>query len=525
MGRVNETDSTVLSHLGLSSKLFQKVPESLVYTLLLIAFALGLTIAIYNVWPFTTDDAYITLRYASNWANFGQLNWNLDDQVKVEGYSNSLYLGLAYLAIKLSLNPILVLKVISLFSLAGALIIIYLITNLYANSICSILAVTFFGSYYGTIWWTASGLETITFVFLTLISFYFYLLSSKADWKKSLLWLGISGFSVALTGITRIEGPLVGIAIVICLLLDETAKKSSWKRVLTKLMVLAAPFLLIYGTYFLLRFLWFKELLPNSYYCKKGFTGNPWTLINMFLVENKVYLLIGLIGFLNKKARTSLLAMYSYIILLLIGLYGTDPIIGHYNRHSLIAVALTGIILSVAIFQLWRIKPIVTAILVFFCIIYNLQTTFHHRERLIAESSSYEKRMEARAKLADYLNALNISSYAMGDCGLVPYLTSGKKVFDYYGLNSKEFTSWPINRNSEAYVKWLATQSPDAVIVISNDGKSFSPRNKTQKLLYEIFCSQIGYVDINKSFGDSGFIYHTPYNYRILLRKGEKTSY
>ena len=525
MGRANETDSPALSHLEPSLKLFRKVPAGLVYSLLLIAFTISLTIAIYNAWPFTTDDAYITLRYAYNWANFGQLNWNLNDPVKVEGYSNSLYLGLAYLAIKLSLNPILVLKVISLFGLAGALVIIYLIAMSYANSICSILAVTFFGSYYGTIWWTVSGLETITFVFLTLISFYCYFLSTKADSKKSLLWLGITGFFVALTGITRIEGPLVGIAIVICLLLDELAKKSSWKSIFTKLLVLAAPFLLIYGVYFLLRFLWFKELLPNSYYCKKGFTGNPRTLIDMFLVENKAYLLIGLIGFLNKKARTSLLAMYSYIILLLIGLYGTDPIIGHYNRHSLIAVALTGIILSVAIFQLWRIKPIVTAILVFFCIIYNLQTTFHHRERLIAESSSYEKRMEARAKLADYLNALNISSYAMGDCGLVPYLTSGKKVFDYYGLNSKEFTSWPINRNSEAYVKWLATQSPDAVIVISNDGKSFSPRNKTQKLLYEIFCSQIGYVDINKSFGDSGFIYHTPYNYRILLRKGEKTSY
>jgi len=525
MGKASDTDSSALSHLDPSSKLFRKVPKSLVYTLLLIAFALGLTIAIYNAWPFTTDDAYITLRYAYNWAHFGQLNWNLNDPVKVEGYSNSLYLGLAYVAIKLSLNPILVLKVISLFSLAGALVIIYLIAKSYANSICSILAVTFFGSYYGTVWWTVSGLETITFVFLTLISFYFYLLSTKADWKKSLLWLGISGFFVALTGITRIEGPLVGIAIVICLLLDEIARKSSWKEALPKLLALAVPFLLIYGVYFLLRFLWFKELLPNSYYCKKGFTGNPRTLIDMFLVENKAYLLIGLIGFLNKKARTLLLSMYTYIILLMIGLNGADPIIGHYNRHSLIAVALTGIILSAAIFQLWRIKPIVTAILVFFCIIYNVQTTFHHRERLIAEFSSYEKRMEARAQLADYLNALNISSYAMGDCGLVPYLTPRKKVFDYYGLNSKEFTSWPINRGSEAYIKWLATQSPDAVIVISNDGKSFSSRNKTQKLLYEIFCSQIGYVDINKSFGDGGSIYHTPYYYRILLRKGEKTSY
>jgi hypothetical protein len=308
-------------------------------------------------------------------------------------------------------------------------------------------------------------------------------------------------------------------------LLDEIAKKSSRKIVFIKLLVLAAPFLLIYGVYFLLRFLWFKELLPNSYYCKKGFTGNPRVLINMFLVENNVYLLIGLIGFLNKKARASLLAMYSYIILLLIGLYGTDPIIGQYNRHSLIAVALTGVILSLAIFQISRIKPMVTAILVFFCLIYNIQTTFNHRGRLMAESSNYEKRMEARAQLADYLNSLKISSYAMGDCGLVPYLTPGKKVFDYYGLNSKEFTSWPINRDSEAYIKWLATKLPEAVIVISNNDKSFSPRNGTQKLLFEIFNGRLGYADLNKTFGDSGSIYHAPYYYRILIKEGEKTSY
>ena len=72
----------------------------------LLIFLLLLSILV-SAWPFSTDDAYITLRYAANWASAGQLNWNLGDPVRVEGYSSSFYLILGFLALKLSLSPIL----------------------------------------------------------------------------------------------------------------------------------------------------------------------------------------------------------------------------------------------------------------------------------------------------------------------------------------------------------------------------------------------------------------------------------
>jgi len=503
----------------------RKKSAGIFYFLLLAPFILALFAAILSAWPFTTDDAYITLRYASNWANYGQLNWNLNDPTRVEGYSSSLYLALAFLAIKLSLNPVVFLKVVSLISLCGALAVIFLMARMFSNTMGGMMAATFLGSYYGTIWWTVSGLETATYIFLTLLSLYFYCLSLRTAEKKSLLLLGLTGVLVSLTAMTRPEGPLIGIVIVVGLLIESLVEKRPWKLVFIKVFYLALPFIVIYGTYFLLRYSWFNELWPNSYYCKKGFARNPWSLINMFLRDYKIYLLVGLIGFLNKKVRAFLAISYSYVFILMAGLYGVDPIIAHYNRHFLIAIALSAIILVVALDQLGRIKPLIAGVFILICIIYNIQTTFHHRERLKDEAASYAKRMEARARLAEYLNGLPILSYAIGDAGLVPYLTPGKKVFDYYGLNSREFTSKSIGKQNKLYANWLANQWPDAVIIVSNSEISFVSKNQTQILLYNLFTRDRGYGDLSLSFGASGSIYHSPYYYRILIRKGEESSY
>jgi arabinofuranosyltransferase len=43
-----------------------------------------------SFWPFFTDDAFITLRYAQRWLEHGELSWNAGE--RVEGYSNPLWL-------------------------------------------------------------------------------------------------------------------------------------------------------------------------------------------------------------------------------------------------------------------------------------------------------------------------------------------------------------------------------------------------------------------------------------------------
>jgi len=43
-----------------------------------------------SFWPFFTDDAFITLRYAQRWLEHGEITWNAGE--RVEGYSNPLWL-------------------------------------------------------------------------------------------------------------------------------------------------------------------------------------------------------------------------------------------------------------------------------------------------------------------------------------------------------------------------------------------------------------------------------------------------
>ena len=58
-----------------------------------------------DAWPFNTDDAYITLRYARHWVEGHGISWNIGEP-RVEGYSNFLFLVIGDDAIKVIFNGI-----------------------------------------------------------------------------------------------------------------------------------------------------------------------------------------------------------------------------------------------------------------------------------------------------------------------------------------------------------------------------------------------------------------------------------
>ena len=55
---------------------------------------------------FVTDDAYITFRYARNWAEGFGLRYNLGEHVPVEGYSNFLWTAVCAAFVRLGLDPV-----------------------------------------------------------------------------------------------------------------------------------------------------------------------------------------------------------------------------------------------------------------------------------------------------------------------------------------------------------------------------------------------------------------------------------
>jgi hypothetical protein len=479
----------------------------------------ALVIGVRALWVFSTDDAYITLRYVDNWVRHGQLTWNLGEHPPVEGYSSTLYLLLAALALLTGVPPLLVWKLIGVVALVGTCLLLLRWIAPITNRWTALLATTLYACYAGTVWWAVSGLETPTYEFLLLAVLVLFDRSRQATAPSHRLrLLGATSLVVFLCGLTRPEGPVIGILLGAFLVADGIVHRETSKAIAIQALWLALPFAVLYSGYFALRYAHFGRFWPNTFYCKVANAANPWTIIAMFLETARIPLLIGLGGFLNPRQRRLLVLLYGFILLNTALYYGVDPIIGHLNRHSMISLALACTVCAIGLHELlarlrpWAVwsVPLVLSLLTACSFLFNLPN-------LIRSATRYAGRMEARAQLAAYLRHIPVADYAIGDAGLVPCLTPGVPVYDYYGLNSSEFVAPAINRDMRKYAAWLLSQRPHAVILISLNARQWMPQNERQAELAAVFNEKTGYLDQQITFGAPG----DTFQYRVLLRASE----
>ena len=244
-----------------------------IFLLAALAVLTVLIVSIIRTWPFTTDDAYIPLRYASHWANHGQLNWNLNDPERVEGYCSSLYMFLAFLAIKISIPPILFLKLLSVISLLGSFVLVYDLTCRLSNRWFGLVAAAFYAGYFGTIWWAVSALETLFYVLLILLSIKIYIISMHASFMMRRVYLAILSAVIFITGVTTPEGPVIGIALGSSIVILGFVRRDKAKSILLDLACLAAPFLLLYGVFFPGEVFLFSGNLAEPVLLQDGISG------------------------------------------------------------------------------------------------------------------------------------------------------------------------------------------------------------------------------------------------------------
>lgn len=471
--------------------------------------------AVFSAWQFTTDDAYITARYAYNWYQFDQLTWNIDS-APVEGYSNTLYLLLGYLALALAISPITVFKAFSLASLLITLGIIYVYLRHQTNRWVAIATLMLFASYKGVVWWSVSGLETAFFILVTLsglLLFLSYLSNDKASPKI----LSICSVLVFIAGLTRPEGPFLGIVFSLVLIVYRLVEKKRDKILFNEVMYLAVPFVLLYGVYFAMRYAHFGEIFPNTYYCKTGYAGDPLKLIKHFWELAWPLILIGVLGFLLRLKhadRPEVLSLVTFLVYIMGAttlLYGVHPVIAYYNRHALVIFVVACMLFAMGVHKIYVWKPMPVLSFLLILVFYSGAQWLVEAKRFEGESSLYAARMNARQNISEYLNGIGIENYAVGDAGIIPYATPGTTVFDYYCLNSREYSSFPQSTRRENYIEWLVEQKPDAVLVVSKKMDKIIPRNTTQRQLVEAF-SKVGYIDLNVVFGANA----DSFQYRIL---------
>ena len=216
---------------------------------------------------FFHDDAYITLRYAQHWLRGDGIVFNTTE--RVEGYTSFFHLALVSGVAKLVGgvdNLPLIAQGIGIAAFGGICAIIAFVfkpTTNQSNDTPRILLLLLVPTNLALIAWSLGGLETTLYTALLMLLTYQF--SNTADpsclTTKKIIRLGIL---LAISTMTRPEAMLfVGIT-GLFLLLPHGFKSPRWKP----LSILALSFLAVWLPYFLWRWNYYGDLLPNTYYVK-----------------------------------------------------------------------------------------------------------------------------------------------------------------------------------------------------------------------------------------------------------------
>ncbi|WP_131781834.1 protein LphB [Legionella gresilensis] len=442
----------------------------LLFTIIIFIYLVVLQIK--AIWPFTIDDMYISLRYAKHLANGQGLLWNINEP-SVEGYSNFSFVILAALAIKLSLNPVIVLKFTGLIGLLLLTFSIYLLTRLWFTPILACLPSLAILAYRGQIIWSVSGFETtvyqtlICFSLIALLHALGYRLYPKQADKGSQSAFIMSGILLALASLTRPEGPFFTILFYSIAWFDRKNKKG----------ILAGQlaFLVIYVPYFIWRLYYFGQLFPNPIYCK-GLVDSYFGQIDKnYLKLAWPFFLLALPAIWQAQDRRHYYFWLPSVLYLLL-LISADPLVAFENRLFLPAFVLLlplslkglGEIIAYCLQDkdqgnFYQVALIIISILVGFSFIPVLSLA-----NLNYFTLNPQKGERLRKDVATWLdkNISGESHVVLADSGLIPYYSS-LAFIDSFCLNNKDMTTLPRKTMLTQGCEKIIKQKPEVIILTS----------------------------------------------------------
>jgi len=260
---------------------------------------------------FVQDDAFISFRYVQNFVDGYGLVFNIGE--RVEGYTNLLWVLLlsvfAFFKINLqSISQILsvlfgTLVLFMTFKVSQLIVLKYETkqikkiktsdtdTNVnYFNLIPSVMLV-FTGSF---IFWSISGMESTMFISFCLLGIYFYLKESSGDsigYKFPLF--------IFLATLTRPEGLyFFGLIILHKVFFTFLELRSNAFKILfsRKNLISYSVYIIPVILYFLIRYMYYGYLFPNTYYAKTGLSTDYLNSgIEYFIKFLTAYMLYGVL--------------------------------------------------------------------------------------------------------------------------------------------------------------------------------------------------------------------------------------
>ncbi len=233
----------------------------IVFYLSLVCIIVSIIGQFYMFRDYTVDDTFITLRYARNFVQGHGLVFNVGE--RVEGFSNPLLLLLTIAVSYAGVPYLAAVKLIGVLSylLCLVLSIKFLARRVSRFTLPLLIALVF--SSFPMIFFSITGLETVLFALLLLLSF--IVVVDKAyelDWKLVLICV--------LCMLCRPEGLMVSVIVYGSILLSRRNRHAPIfrRRDLSHICVFLGFVIAI----LIIRYLYYGSLLPNTFYAKL-----PWT--------------------------------------------------------------------------------------------------------------------------------------------------------------------------------------------------------------------------------------------------------
>ncbi|NOX19313.1 MAG: hypothetical protein GXO87_13665 [Chlorobi bacterium] len=461
-----------------------------------ILFALGALI-FFPKW--LVDDAYIMFRYSENLAFHSQLTWNLNVD-PIEGYTGFALPIMVAAAMKMGVSPITAVHSIGVLSyIIGGIFLFLFIKKMNVSEFVRSIVILLYAVTPVMYTHIFSGLETMLFTAaIIFVSYYSFnlLTSNPAGNVQLILW----SISLLFISLIRPEGFLFALLIsFFSFLYFFSAKKVHLKKFFV---ALGAGFLIPFAIYFLWRWDYYGQLLPNTFYLKTGaftfsyksfhsfmeflanFLGIPFLIAAVLLLSNldKIWnkLKSGNFAPLSIEFLYVFLPLILFSFIITFTYFFSDLLMNYSNRFFIPVFPALLLTLALALelgIQHFKEFSKSAPLTVKAYIILVLILTFFQFKVIV---SQFERQTNISFKLKVLLEDIHIRAgkyifdhydknstlLVHADAGAIPYFSKVKTVIDFGGLND-ETLSHKGKMNDLQKVEYFFKTDADILVMTS----------------------------------------------------------
>ena len=416
---------------------------------------------------FVTDDAWISVRYAENFARGDGLTWN-PGGAPVEGFSNPALVYLEALADAVGWSAMAAARTLGVLAGVACIVLVHERGRHVVGPRAAAVGAFLTAVSAPFALWSVGGLETVPVALLLTMG---VVELARPDGGRA----PVAAAVLAVLPWLRPEGLVVVLAVVGVSEVLPLLRRTGLRERRTRLLWLVGVPALSQGALELVRWGVYGHLLPNSVLYKSG-TGELLLVAEKFLAQSAVIVVLALAGTALVGWRSRLLVVP--FVVYLAGSVGTLDSANHYSRFFLPVWPQLALLAGVAVvgFTTDR-RRLAGAVLAVSAAGAALHVLPGNLEDVDEWQTRYMTcRAGARADVAAWLRSQTPpgTTFSVSDAGLLPARAGGRAVTDAFLLNDPLLQrTGPLPPAARADI--VHERRPDVIVLASRDPQALRP--------------------------------------------------